>query len=179
MIQSIFPWKAPCAKLVLQKLGLLSCFEIDYPTEKDPEARHVEVSSVLYRKSAEKCGCTAVVLGCCTIDGPLVTTSAEEVEPSTSLFDPMTKLYRCLGLPGTESGCGKWCVVHGPNPDASNDNILCAPGAAVMHNCCGTCWADSDAGSAHTNTTDAFGFTASDNNVSNLVFEDVKGTAPE
>jgi len=167
MIQSIFPWKAPVAKWVLEKLGLLWCFEIDYPTEKDPEARQVEVMTAAYRKSTEKCECTAAVLGCCTIDGPTVVTPGETVEPSTSLFDPMTKLYRCIGLPGTESGCGKWCAVHGPNLDANTNNILCAPGAAIMQNCCGECCAENPSDQASEKsaatkskvaTTSAFGF---------------------
>eukprot|EP00729_Bicosta_minor_P017954 gene17954-32543_t len=160
---SIFPWKAPVAKWILEKLGCLWCFEIDYPTDKDSEARQVEINTVLYRKAAGKCGCTATVFGCCTVDGPTVTTPDETVEPSTSLFDPMTKLYRWLGLPGTESGCGKWCSVHGPNPDESNNNILFAPGAAIMQNCCGDCCAEAvnkadETVSPATKNTSAFGF---------------------
>lgn len=164
MLQAIFPWKAPVAKWILNKLGLLWCFEIDYPTDEDPEARRVEMLSATYRKSTEKCECTATVLGCCTIDGPTIATSGEAVDPSTSLFDPLTKLYRCIGLPGADHGCGKWCAVHGPNPDASNSNILFSPGAAIMQNCCGGCCAETDKGassakpSSATKSTSAFGF---------------------
>ena len=170
LVQSVIPWKAPVAKYILGKLGLLWCFNIDYPTEKDPEAQSIEMLSVCYRKSNEKCGCTASVLGGCTIPGPTATppaTSGDPVEPSTSLFDPMTKLYRCLGLPGTESGCGKWCAVHGPDPDASNSNILFAPGAAILQNCCiPKCWPETDkadfssASQQQTTETTAFGFTS-------------------
>eukprot|EP00729_Bicosta_minor_P016960 gene16960-16888_t len=155
MIQSIIPWKAPVARKILKKLGLLWCFEIDYPTQNDPNARQIEVNTVLYRKSVEKCGCiSSIIGGLCTIHGPTVSTALDNdiVDPSTSLFDPMTKLYRYLGLPGTNHGCGKWCSVHGPNPDANNDNILFAPGAAIMEKCCGEPEMQSTA------TTSQFGF---------------------
>lgn len=122
---------------MLEKLGLLWCFEIDYPIEADPEKRKVEILSTVYRKSAEKCECTAVVCGFCTVHGPTATNPQnDDVDPSTALFDPMTKLYRCLRLPGIEHGCGQWCTVHGPNPNDSN-NILFDPSAAIMNKCCG------------------------------------------
>jgi hypothetical protein len=165
MINNFIP-KGPCIKFVLEKLGCLWCFEIDYPTEADPEKRKVEIMSATYRKAAEKCGCTATLCGSCTIDGPAVDSAGDMVEPSTALFDPMTKLYRCIGLPGTDNCCGKWCAVHGPNPDASNDNILCAPGAAVLQNCCGSCCADNgDSTTTSDKTlmnTSGFGFDAAE-----------------
>jgi hypothetical protein len=141
---------------VLQKLGLLWCFEIDYPTEKDPEERKVEIVSAVYRKAAEKCDSTAAICGCCTINGPTAAVGShnDEIDPSTSLFDPMTKFYRHLELPGPEHGCGKCCTVHGPNPDASNDNILFAPVEAALTNCCGdlTCCARGDQSTTHSST---------------------------
>jgi hypothetical protein len=162
MIQSIIPWKGPCAKWILEKLGCLWCFEINYPTEEDPEARQIEVNTVLFRKSVEKCECTRAVCGCCTIHGPAATVDShsDAVDPSTSLFDPMTKLYRHLGLPGPEHGCGKWCTVHGPNLDASSDNVLFAPSAATIKYCCSelSCCAEAKEESQSAMNTNSFEF---------------------
>ena len=156
--------KGPCIKAVLQKLGLLWCFEIDYPTEKDPENRKVEIATSCYRKSVETCGWNATLWDCFTIDGPTVTSPGDTIEPSTALFDPNTALWRCLGCPDQNNCFGKWCVVHGPNPDASNANILCDPGAACCQNCCGSDDAgagDAPASDSKKGGTTAFGFSDS------------------
>lgn len=130
--------KGPCIKAVLRKLGLLWCFEIEYPTEEDPENRRVDVNTVCYRKSVETCAWNATLWGCFTIDGPTATSASDTVDPQAALFDLNTVLWRCLGCPGQENCCGKWCVIHGPNPDPNNANIIVDPGAACCQNCFGS-----------------------------------------